>query len=248
MSERKESDAFLIIKEINQANGYDENAGDFKELYSSFATCGFKEKQVSFARLSDISKYLPKLKSGPLSLYILYVLHAKNETGASFWSIESLAKELQVTKKSITNWNVKLVDLGLIKRVKGVGKSTTTILLPTNPILINGDYEANIAKLKRVNYEAKAHLIFKVKEEYISYTFFESKVKYEISNPIIINTSSPTDLSANSNIPRSFSEITDSDDAKKDESLKLLLETKINSKNIRAKIALLMATYAKIPK
>ena len=155
MDNKSNKDALSLIKKNQAETGYEGSIQEYEQLYSLFVNHGYKQAQIAFARLSDISNYLPLLKSGPLSLYILYVLKANNDRGSSFWSIDALAKKLQTTTKSITNWNTKLIDLGLIRRLKGLGKSTTTVLLPTSPIIIN---EKNQESIKPVSYtHLRAH-------------------------------------------------------------------------------------------
>lgn len=79
---------------------------------------------------NGIDKYLPFIGKA-MPLYTLYCLYSKNETGESFHGIEGLKNDLMVSDRTINNWNEKLEDLGLIKRIRGQGKSTHTFILPT---------------------------------------------------------------------------------------------------------------------
>lgn len=95
-----------------------------------------KSNKPFFQLYTDFLKYLPALKSGSVSLYLYYGFHANNSKGDSWHSVETIARNLNVTERSINNWNKSLIDLGLIYRVKGVKKSAKTYLLPLSDYYI----------------------------------------------------------------------------------------------------------------
>lgn len=246
MDNKSNKDALSLIKKNQAETGYEGSIQEYEQLYSLFVNHGYKQAQIAFARLSDISNYLPLLKSGPLSLYILYVLKANNDRGSSFWSIDALAKKLQTTTKSITNWNTKLIDLGLIHRLKGLGKSTTTVLLPTSPIIINEKTQESIKLLEKINYKLQGYVIFKKDNKYITYRFFESNIKYKINNPIIILSVEEDMISDISDSQTAYTDIDAVDGSKIDEITQLLLETEISgseSTKTKEKIKLLVDLY-----
>lgn len=86
---------------------------------------------------NGISAYLPYMKSAT-NLYLFYCLAAKNKTGESWYSIDTLADILQVSSRTINTWNDRLRLLHLIKRQQGVRKSAHTFLLPTRDYVVNG--------------------------------------------------------------------------------------------------------------
>lgn len=90
-----------------------------------------KESNQNFYILPhEFKEYLPLIHTSAINLYMFYCLHSKNEGGDSWYSLESLSKELGASTKSINNWNKELENLGLIYREKNTKKSSTTFLLP----------------------------------------------------------------------------------------------------------------------
>lgn len=112
----------------------------------------------------EIKEYLPLIKSNALNLYLFYCLNANNENGTSWYSTDSLAKELDTTTRSINNWNKDLVQLGLILRVTDKNKSATTFLLPISDYYIKvisediGEYIENTNKKIDGELISAAHL------------------------------------------------------------------------------------------
>ncbi|WP_288222528.1 helix-turn-helix domain-containing protein [uncultured Clostridium sp.] len=92
------------------------------------------KKQVGakfFILFKDFDKHLRDISSGALKLYLYYGFHAKNETGVSWHSVETIREYFNVSEKSINNWNNELIERGLIKRLsKGKSLNKTTYLLP----------------------------------------------------------------------------------------------------------------------
>lgn len=80
------------------------------------------------------SKYIQAINSNAVSLYLYYIYRAKNETGISWPSISRIAEDLNVSEKSINNWNATLENIGLIHRESGF-LSKTTYLLPISNYL-----------------------------------------------------------------------------------------------------------------
>ena len=84
-----------------------------------------------FILFKDFDKHLRDISSGALKLYLYYGFHAKNDTGESWHSIDTIRKYFDVSEKSINNWNNELIERGLIKRLsKGKSLNKTTYLLP----------------------------------------------------------------------------------------------------------------------
>lgn len=55
---------------------------------------------------------------------------SNNDTGESWYSIDTISKKLGATERSIGNWNNQLEDLGLIFRTSTGKKSKATFVLP----------------------------------------------------------------------------------------------------------------------
>lgn len=134
-------------KNIGFLSDNQSKSSEVEQNYALFIHEGLTKNQVSFSRLPNITKYLKYLNNSAGSLYMFYVSSAKNETGSSFWSIDSLAEKLDVSSKTITNSNTLLSDLGLIHRDKGTKSSVTTTLLPTESFLIPNPNEQTMSIL-----------------------------------------------------------------------------------------------------
>lgn len=92
------------------------------------------KKQVGakfFILFKDFESHLKDISSGALKLYLYYGFHAKNETGVSWHSIDTIKDYFNVSEKSINNWNNELIDRGLIQRLsKNNSRNKVTYLLP----------------------------------------------------------------------------------------------------------------------
>lgn len=104
-----------------------------KELLSAFysSSTGKSNKEFRFAKVdSNFINFLPYLNDGAIKLYLYYVVAAKNDTGESWHSIDTISQKLDATGRSIGNWNRQLEDLGLIFRSSNGRKSKATFVLP----------------------------------------------------------------------------------------------------------------------
>lgn len=104
-----------------------------KELLSAFYAGGTTKsnKEFHFAKVdSNFVNFLPYLNDGAVRLYLYYAIFAKNETGESWHSMDTISKKLKTTERSINNWNHQLEDLGLIFRTNSGKRSKTTFVLP----------------------------------------------------------------------------------------------------------------------
>ncbi len=104
-----------------------------KELLSVFYSKSKDKsnKEFTFARVdSNFINFLPYLNDGAVKLYLYYGVVAKNDTGESWHSIDTISQKLDATGRSIGNWNRQLEDLGLIYRTGNGRKSKTTFILP----------------------------------------------------------------------------------------------------------------------
>lgn len=111
----------------------------------------FQQENVSnFLILNDSFKqYLPVLKTGALNLYLFYSFHSKNKTGENWYSLDTLAKELNTSKRSIINWNEELDSLGLIYRQDEGKISKTTFLMPTSNFFLDLREKTNFREYKK---------------------------------------------------------------------------------------------------
>lgn len=97
---------------------------------------------------NSIKDYLKYISTPALNLYLFYVVSANNETGISYYSVEKLASELNVSKKTIDNWNSLLINLGLIVRDQRYNSSSITYLLPISDSVFLIDKKSEFAFYK----------------------------------------------------------------------------------------------------
>lgn len=113
----------------------------------------FKKNIGGYFLISNsIEEYLPYLNGGATNLYLFYLIHAKNDSGYSFYSTESIANQLEVSVRTISNWNKILIDLGLISRQSGKSSSRTYILPTSNFTIFNNTDDNFIEVLKDNGY------------------------------------------------------------------------------------------------
>ncbi|MFT8666920.1 MAG: helix-turn-helix domain-containing protein [Liquorilactobacillus ghanensis] len=123
----------------------DEPVDLLKKQYSVWKNIEKKNIKQYFMLFNSIEPYLQYLNGGALKLYIVYCLKSKNTTGESWHSLNSLANILNVSEKTVNNWNTTLKNLGLIFRVNGEKSSSYTFLAPTRSY-INSNYSSKFKK------------------------------------------------------------------------------------------------------
>lgn len=111
-------------------NRFKNTENELLALFHASAT-GKSNKAFRFAKVdSNFAAFLPYLKDGAVKLYLYYAVVANNDTGESWYSIDTISKKLGATERSIGNWNNQLEDLGLIFRTSTGKKSKATFVLP----------------------------------------------------------------------------------------------------------------------
>lgn len=114
-----------------------------KDSYKAWRNFRSETKDGHYILPNGFNRYLPLIHTGAINLYLFYCLHAKNDTGESWYSIETLSNELDISTKSIANWNKQLESLGLIYREKDGKGSITTFLLPITDFIIEVEDDIN---------------------------------------------------------------------------------------------------------
>ena len=118
---------FNLKKKVDMPN----DAIDFLKNYHNLWRIDLKDRNENFFMLyKDFSRFLPELSTGALKLFLFYGFNAKNETGESWYSIDTIAQKLATTPRSINTWNSELEILGLIYRSSENKNSKTTFLIP----------------------------------------------------------------------------------------------------------------------
>ena len=109
---------------------FNNTVSELLSLFHASAT-GKSNKSFRFAKVdSHFADFLPYLKDGAIKLYLYYAVVANNDTGESWYSIDTISKKLGATERSIGNWNNQLEELGLIFRTSTGKKSKATFVLP----------------------------------------------------------------------------------------------------------------------
>lgn len=118
---------------------------DFLKDYHNLWRTDLKDRNENFFMLyKDFSRFLPELSTGALKLFLFYGFNAKNDTGESWYSIDTIAQKLATTSRSINTWNSELENLGLIYRSSENKNSKTTFLIPyTNYLFFSDTSVAN---------------------------------------------------------------------------------------------------------
>lgn len=120
------------------------NKSEFLKKYHDSWRRDLKNRNENFFMLyKDFSKFLPELSTGALKLFLFYGFNAKNETGESWYSIDTIASKLATSSRSINTWNYELERLGLIYRSADSKSSKTTFLLPYTDQVIFLDTDIN---------------------------------------------------------------------------------------------------------
>lgn len=125
-----------------------------KELLSEFysKSTDKSNKEFRFAKVdSNFVNFLPHLNDGAVKLYLYYAVAAKNDTGESWHSIDTISQKLDATGRSIGNWNRQLEDMGLIYRTSNGRKSKATFILPLTGFAV----KMSVQKIEQVLTELK---------------------------------------------------------------------------------------------
>lgn len=127
---------FNLKKKTNIPN----EESSFLKNHHSLWRKDLKDRNENFFMLyKDFANFLPELTTGALKLYLFYGFNAKNETGESWYSIDTIAEKLGTTSRSINTWNAELESLGLIYRVSENRSSKVTYLVPYTSQIIFSD-------------------------------------------------------------------------------------------------------------
>ena len=236
-------------KNIGFLSDTQSKSSEVEQNYALFLHEGLTKNQVSFSRLPNITRYLKYLNNSAGSLYMFYVSSAKNETGSSFWSIDSLAEKLDVSSKTITNSNTLLSDLGLIHRDKGTKSSVTTTLLPTESFLITNPNEQTMSILNGTLYTLCKDKALSIasptrNNEFTNYNYYKlnKSAKYKNIDVYAITMQRDTRMPAHTNEKNIFKlENISANKQPEMDNFNLLLDTndKLDKDTLKNKLALL---------
>lgn len=102
----------------------------YKKQYENWQSNKKLYKEPFFILYKDFDVHLKEISSGALKLFLYYGFHAKNKTGESWPSIETISKYFDVSTRTVNLWNKELEDRGIVSRAKTKAKSKTTYILP----------------------------------------------------------------------------------------------------------------------
>lgn len=84
--------------------------------YMIWKLTNFNNNEGFFPVFKNFEKYFSVLSPGAVSLYLFFGLHAKNKTGESFYSINSIAEVFGKSTRTISLWIGELESNDLIAR------------------------------------------------------------------------------------------------------------------------------------
>jgi DNA-binding MarR family transcriptional regulator len=117
----------------------DDELDALRNYYSQWRQNNTAMKSPFFALFRSFKEkdLLKDLDEGALRLYLYFGFVAGNENGASWHSIQTIAKYFGNQTRTIDIWIKKLVDAGLIYRTRDDKKSNTTFLIPYTDAIVN---------------------------------------------------------------------------------------------------------------
>lgn len=120
---------------INKFNNLSNNVKGkyYKKNYSDWRTMNKAINRPFCIIYSDFieKNLLKKINGNALKLYIFLLMNSKNETGESWYTIESMANYFDKSPRTISYWLNDLEKLGLIKRMQlNINKEAHTYLQP----------------------------------------------------------------------------------------------------------------------
>ena len=105
---------------------YKKNYSTWKEINKS----SFKPFCIIYYDFIE-KNILKKINGNSLKLYIFLLMNSKNDTGESWYTIDSIAKYFNKSNRTISYWLKDLEDLKLIKRMQlEKNKESHTYLQP----------------------------------------------------------------------------------------------------------------------
>lgn len=129
-----------MLFNLKKKSSTPDNKSDFLMKHHELWRGYLKDNNGTFLMLyDDFNKFLPELSTGALKLYLFYGFSSKNTTGESWYGIDTIAKTLDTTSRSINSWNNELEELGLIYRAAGNKSSTTTYLIPYSDYTVHSN-------------------------------------------------------------------------------------------------------------
>lgn len=108
-----------------------EKANLLKDDYLNWKLNNFESKTGFYPVFSNFKEHMKTLSPGAITLFIYLGLHSNNQTGESFHSLETMAKNLNKSTRTISSWANELEESGLIVRLQlSFNSFSTTFIRP----------------------------------------------------------------------------------------------------------------------
>lgn len=122
---------------LNSLEAKDETEYALKNYYQSWKMNN-KLAKASFTTLDNAIKeaHLSDIDGSALKLYLYFAIHASNDYGESWHSIQRIADFFKAQPRTVNNWIKTLVGRDLIYREQKDSKSHTTYLIPYSNTLL----------------------------------------------------------------------------------------------------------------
>lgn len=95
-----------------------DKATKFRKEHSQWRDTNFLNKKGFFPVFYEFKDSLFKLSGGAVSLFIYFGLHANNQTGECFHSIEKISLYFGKSSRTISSWIKELEEAKLITRIQ----------------------------------------------------------------------------------------------------------------------------------
>lgn len=99
--------------------------------HEAWRTDNFLNKKGFYPVFSGFKKYFGLLSPGAITLFLYLGLHSNNISGQSHHSIKTMAKNLNKSERTVSNWISELEEIGLIERLQPNFNSVShTFIIP----------------------------------------------------------------------------------------------------------------------
>ncbi|WP_332699362.1 helix-turn-helix domain-containing protein [Halalkalibacter lacteus] len=93
-------------------------ATTLRKEHSQWRDTNFLNKKGFFPVFYDFKEHLSRLSGGAVSLFIYFGLHANNQTGECFHSIDKISVYFGRSTRTISSWIKELEEEKLITRIQ----------------------------------------------------------------------------------------------------------------------------------
>lgn len=95
-----------------------EKANQLTKEHMEWREYNFKNKEGFYPIFADFKDYLNELSPGAITLFLYFGMYSNNQTGECKHTLETIAKNLNRSVRTISNWIKELEEFELIKRIQ----------------------------------------------------------------------------------------------------------------------------------